>query len=111
MAFDHRNYAVEGLYPGLVTTRSVANLGSFEIEVIIQPEPQGGGGGYYYEDVVPGKREYRVKIKVTRKGKVWNYEKVVNNFTAKVLAKLLKVKLPEDPKITVHSVSVSKDNK
>tara|TARA_R110000772_G_scaffold81358_3_gene173080 strand:+ start:295 stop:630 length:336 start_codon:yes stop_codon:yes gene_type:complete len=111
MAFDHRNFATEGLFPGLVTTRSIANLGSFEIEVTITPAGPAGGGGGYWEDVPQNKRDYRINIRVTRKGKVWDYERVVNNWSAKVLAKLLKVKLPDDPKIIVHNVTVKKDDK
>ena len=101
--FDHKNFALNGLYPGLVTTRSVANLGHFEIEVIITPplpDHSGGGGGW-----VPGARpqKWHIKIKVTRKGKVWEYESDVNKATAKVAAKLLRVKIPE-PTFVVEEV-------
>lgn len=97
--FDHRNFATQGLYPGLVSTRSVANLGHFEIQVIIEPVSQGGGGwapvGLSYD-------KYRIRIIVTRKGKTWEYEQIVSSTTAKIVAKVLKKKVAE-PTISVNS--------
>jgi hypothetical protein len=98
--------ALNGLFPGLVTTRSVANLGVFEIEVIIEPTYPGGGGGY-----VPGAKpdKYKVTIRVTMKnGRVWNYSRVVTNTIARVIAKLTGVKFEEQPDITVTSVVAHK---
>jgi hypothetical protein len=37
--FDHKNLATGGLYPGRVTHRSVANLGTFEFDVSITEIP------------------------------------------------------------------------
>lgn len=106
LVFDHKNFAVDGLYPGLVTTRSIAVLGVFDIEVIIEPiRPSLGGGGY-----VPNSKidKYKVTIRVSMKsGKVWNYSKVVSNTMARVVAKSLGVKLEEKPIITIHSVRTS----
>lgn len=103
--FDHRNLAVEGLFPGLVTTQSVANLGLFDIEVIIQPIPVGGGGGYA-PTLKPDK--YQVTIRVTMKnGRRWTYTRVVSNTLARVFARLARINLETDPtKVTVHSVTL-----
>lgn len=103
--FDHRNFSVSGLFPGLVTSRSIANLGTFEIEVIIEPVyPGTGGGGYSYTPAGITKDKYKVKIRITRKGKVWEYEKIVGSTTAKVVAKVIGIKVAEP---TVHITSKS----
>lgn len=103
--FDHKNFALNGLFPGLVSTRSVANLGHFEIEVIIEPVPSGGGGGGFYQPQKQVITKYKVKIRITRKGKVWAYEKIVGTTTAKVIAKLLKKKV-EIPIVSVSNTSM-----
>lgn len=103
--FDHRSLATDGLFPGLVSTFSVAIAGALLLDVIIEPIIRPSGGGGY----VPGARKdkYKVTIRVSRNGKIWKYERVVTNTAARVLAKVLQVKLPEEPQITVHSVSTS----
>ncbi len=102
--FDHKNFATGGFFPGRVTTRSIANLGSFEIEVIIEPvQPTGGGGGYYQ----PSKKDkYKIRIRVSSKGRKWEYESIVNSLTAKVVAKLSGITL-KAPEVQVKSVTVS----
>lgn len=103
--------ALNGLFPGLVTTRSVANLGTFEIEVIIEPIRPSGGGGY-----VPGDRKdkYKVTIRISMKsGKTWKLERIVSNTLARVVARLMKIKLEveETPQIVVHSVTATTESK
>lgn len=99
--FDHRNLATEGLYPGLVSTFSIAVLGTLEIEVIIEPVvPSFGGGGV----VLPRKDKYKIKIRVKRKDKVWNYESIVSSTTARVIAKLMKVEKKE-PEVVLENVT------
>lgn len=101
--FDHRNLATEGLYPGLVSTFSIAVLGALEIEVIIEPVvPSVGGGGYGV--VLPRKDKYKIKIRVKRKDKVWNYESIVSSTTAKVIAKLMRVEKKE-PEVVLENVT------
>ena len=103
--FNHKNFALNGLFPGLVTTRSVANLGSFEIEVIIEPVTPSGGGGGFYHPLKPSDTKYKVKIRVTRNGKLWEYEKVVGSTIARVVAKVIRKKLAE-PSILVTNTSM-----
>ena len=102
----HKNLALDGLFPGLVTHRSVANLGTFEIEITVEPiyDGGGGGGGYYF----PRKDKYKVKIRVTRNGKLWELEQVVNSITAKVICKLLRIK-QEDSAVTLTSSTLSEN--
>ncbi len=102
--FDHKNFATQGLFPGLVTTRSVANLGHFEIQVII--EPIGAGGGWV--PVGPQIDKYRVRIIITRKGKKWEYEQIVGSTMAKVAARILNTKIAE-PSITLGAIKESKE--
>lgn len=103
--FDHRNLATEGLYPGLVSTFSIAVLGALEIEVIIEPVvPSFGGGGYGVP--LPQKDKYRVRIRIKRKGKVWEYENIVSSTTARIIAKLMKVE-KKDPEVVLENVRAS----
>lgn len=101
--FDHRNFATDGLYPGLTSTFSIAVLGALEIEVILEPIAPIGGGGYGGV-VVPRKDKYRLRIFVRRKGREWKYEGEVSNATARVIAKLSGITLKE-PEVVVESVS------
>lgn len=108
--FNHKSFATGGLFPGLVTTRSIANLGAFEIEVIIEPPtptPVTGGGGGYQR---PIKAKYKIKIRVTRKNKVWNFESEVNDVTARVMAKILRVDLKKEPTVEVTSAKIKTNN-
>jgi len=112
MAFDHKNFATHGLYPGLVTTRSVANLGHFKLEVIIEKLPRGGpgtAGGAVRTRGRPEKDKYKVTMRVMYKTRVWEYERVVSHIAASVTAKLIGKPLPEDPSVTVYSV-IEKEN-
>ena len=107
--FEHKSFATEGLFPGLVTTRSVANLGHFEIEVIIEPVGPTGGGGYSY---IPTKNitdKYRVRIKVTYKCKKWEYESLVGSTMAKVVASITKIKIAEPTFLVKTKIAENKE--
>jgi hypothetical protein len=103
--FDHKNFATQGLYPGLVSTRSIANLGQFEFEVTIEPIPGSGGGGFSYTPLSVGPTKYKIRIRVTRKGKTWEYEQIVGLTMAKVVAKVINKKIAE-PTISVVNTSM-----
>jgi hypothetical protein len=98
---DHRNFALLGLFPGLVSTRSVANLGQFEFEIIIEPEVPSLGGGAYLS---PAPTKYILTIRVSRKGKTWELKSKISNVTAKVIAKFMRRELPE---VNITNVSVT----
>lgn len=100
--FDHKNFALLGLYPGLVTTRSIANLGHFEVEIIIEPVSPGGGGGWAPAAPIT---KYNVRIVVRTKTKVWDYKTTVNVATARVIARVIGKKL-EEPSVTLTSVKI-----
>jgi hypothetical protein len=110
LAFDHQNFATQGLFPGLVTTRSVANLGHFKLEVIIEKLPRGGGGSADTTRLRKPRAEedkYKVTIRVMYKTRIWEYERVVSKRTAEVTAKLLRAEMPREeaaPDITVSTV-------
>ena len=106
--FDHRNLATEGLYPGLVSTFSMAVLGLLEIEVIIEPVAPSFGGGGYGGVVLPRKDKYKLRIIVRRKGKTWNYETIITDTTARVIAKIAKVKKKE-ASVVLESVQAKID--
>lgn len=93
--FDHKNFALNGLFPGLVTTRSIANLGAFEIEVIITPVQPSFGGGGFGVPISSSFNKYKVKIRITRNGKTWEYERVVGSTMAKVVASITNIKIAE----------------
>ena len=104
MAFDHKNYALGGLFPGLVTTMSVANLGALSIGVSITPIVDFGGGGFEHP---AGSRnnKYKVKFIISRNGKKWEYEQIVGETTAKVIAKVTGQKVTS-PTLKLNSISM-----
>lgn len=120
--FDHRNFALLGLYPGLVSTFSVAGLGQLEITLTpIEPEFQPGlGGGGYYGPRISSPTKYLLKIRITRKGKTWESQSTISSTFAKVLAKFIGRELPsvsvsqhqvitkEQPGIEIKHVSTTK---
>lgn len=78
--FSHKNLALLGLFPGLVTHRSVANLGHFEIEVIVkpvQPTTTGGGSGWLHPI-----KDHEVTVRITRHGKTWETTYVTSKYFA-----------------------------
>lgn len=126
--FNHKSFATEGLFPGLVTHRSIANLGSFEFEIelilldvegsgkvgnvegsgsVVPPiiTPEGGGGGLLWEPARFGTNKYKVRIRITRKDKTWEYETDVSQATAKVLAKMLQTRV-EKPTVSISNISM-----
>ena len=103
--FDHRSYATEGLFPGLVTTRSIANLGAFIFEVIIEPV-LGGAGRSPIARPRYEKDKYKITIRVRHKDRVWSIESIVGKLTAQIAARLLRTKLIE-PEVAVTSVAVA----
>lgn len=106
--FDHKNFATGGFFPGRVTARSIANLGSYEIEVTIEPvQPsRGGGGGADYRPLK--KDKYKIRIRISSKKKVWEYETITNSITARVVAKLSGITL-NVAEVQVKSVTVSQE--
>lgn len=108
MAFDHENFALNGLYPGMVTTRSIANIGHLKVEVIIQPITDVGRGTADTTRLSKKKDKYLVTIRVTYKTRVYEYSREVGRWEANVYAKMLGVELmtPPDPTITMDSVTV-----
>lgn len=89
--FYHRNMAVLGLWPQLVTTEAVANQGHLQIEVIIQ---ETGGGSTFYEPIGLPKR-YTVYITATDGINTWKTEVPVDDFEAKVVADFLEIEVTE----------------
>lgn len=106
MAFDHENFAVNGLYPGLVTTRSIANIGHLEIEIVIEGLAPPGIADT--TRLSKKKDKYKVTIRVTYKSRVYEYSSIVGEWLANIYAKLICVELkkPMDPIVTMESVTV-----
>lgn len=110
MAFDHENFALNGLYPGLVTTRSIANIGHLKVDVIIEPITDVGRGIADTTRLSKKKDKYKVTIRVTYKTRVYEYSSIVGEWVANIYARLLGVELmkPVDPTITMESVTVKR---
>lgn len=102
MAFDHRDMALQGLYPGRTTPFSVAIMGHllFEVEVIIDR-----AGGAAPPKFRREEDKYTVTVRVTRKGKVWHFQREVSEVTANVMAKLTGIEIVQ-PEVDVTSVTV-----
>lgn len=108
MAFYHANMALQGLHPDYLTTYSVATMGHFTVDVIIEPvTPERGVGsaGGAARSSSP-KDKYKVTIRVSYKDRQWSYESVVDRQEASVMAKMLNQELVE-PIVTVDSVTVT----
>lgn len=110
MAFDHENFALNGLYPGMVTTRSIANIGHLKVEVIIEPVDDVGRGIADTTRISGRKDKYKVTIRVTYKNRVYEYSSIVGSWVANIYARMLGVELkkPVDPTITMESVTVKR---
>jgi hypothetical protein len=107
LAFDHQNFATHGLFPGLVSTRSIANLGHFELEIILEPVRGGPGTARTTDLRRPKKDKYKVTIRVRHKTRIWEYERTVSHVTAQVAAKLIGKELPQHPAANVHVFQVT----
>jgi hypothetical protein len=92
--FEHKNLALQGLFPGSVTTRSIANLGVFESEVIIEPvvPSRGGGGGFSAAPLHVKPTHYRVTVRVKYNGKWYEDTQIVDEHRARVIATLKGIK-------------------
>ena len=106
MAFDHENFATNGLYPGLVTTRSIANLGHLKVEISIRRK--GGPGTARTTDLSRKEDKYIVTIRVTYGTRVYEYSREDGRWEANIYAKLMGVELSTlpDPVVTMDSVTV-----
>lgn len=66
-----------------------------------------GQGGYI---PIQRKDKYNITIRISRFGRVWNYQSIITDTFARILAKLLRVKLPEEPKISIDGVTLKTDS-
>lgn len=111
--FDHKNLALGGFYPGLVTTLSVANLGTFDVEVIITPVvPSGGGGGYVPISRGQKPDRYRVTVRVIHGQRRYEESVIVDDLQARVTAKVngITVFTEDEVMISINGVQVNKSN-
>lgn len=95
--FEHKNLAVQGLFPGQVTTRSIANLGTYETEVIIEPvipHSSGGGGwgGFVPAPLHRKPTHFRVTVRIKYNGKWYEDTQIVDEKQARVIATLKGIK-------------------
>ena len=107
--FYHKNLAVDGLFPGIISKRSVSNLGTFETTIIIEPvKPASTGGGYV--PVARGEKpdRYRVTIRVVINGKRFEDTYIVDDTKARVMAALHGVDTFTEDRVmvTVNGVQV-----
>lgn len=106
--FYHRNMAVNGLSPNEINTRSIANQGTFETVVIIEPVIRSSGGGYV--PVPRGQKpdRYRVTIKVTINGKTHQETQIVDDLNARVTARILGIEKfePDTVMVSINGVQV-----
>ena len=107
--FLHRQLATEGLNPNGLTHRGIANLGTFEVEVIIVPipHPTGGGGGYNR----PLPRQFRVTVRVRFNGKVYEDSQIVDEHRARVIAKFRGIKMfsRTSPMVSVNGIQIMEE--
>ena len=92
--FSHKNLALEGMFPGLQSTRSIALRGEFETEVIITPVvPSYGGGGGWQPAILGTKaKHFRITVRIKYNGKWYEDTQVVDERQARVIAQLKGIK-------------------
>ena len=105
--FYHKNLAVEGLDPTLFSARSIANLGTYEIEVIIAPVSN-TGGGWLPTPIGSKPDRYKVTVTVKHNGKNYIDEQLVTDFEARVAASLYGItKFSEiEPTISINGIQI-----
>ena len=108
--FNHKNLAVEGMYPGMQTTFSIALRGEYETEVIITPvipSPQ-GGGGFVGTPLHIRARHFRVTVRIKYNGKWYEDTQVVDDKQARVIAQLKGIKSfsPGNVMVSVNGVQI-----
>lgn len=84
MAFNHKLLATDGLFPGITSHFSIGVLGSFLIDVIIEPQPKKPDLGY-------ADLEYKITIRIRRKDNIWEQSRYVSYFTGKSFEKVVAV--------------------
>lgn len=92
--FEHKNMALEGMYPGMQSTFQIALRGEFETEVIITPVvPQyTGGGGFVSAPLHLRAKHFRVTVRVKFNGKWYEETQIVDEKEARVIAALKGIK-------------------
>ena len=108
--FDFRNFAVDGLMPGMFTHSALATGGTMDIQVTIEPvvvAPSGGGYVPWSRDSGVKPDRYRVTITVTINGKKYSDSKIVDDLQARVIAKFNGIEFNEtQPMISINGVQV-----
>ena len=107
--FLHRQLATSGLHPNGLTHRGIANLGTFEVEVIIVPIPQPTGGGGGYNRPLP--RQFRVTVRVRFNGKIYEDSQIVDEHRARVIAKFRGITnfSTSSPMVSVNGVQITEE--
>lgn len=92
--FDHKNMALDGMYPGLQSTFQIALRGEFETEVIIVPvvPRPSGGGGWGPPALHQVAKHFRVTVRVKYNGKWYEETQIVDEQQARVIANLKGIK-------------------
>jgi hypothetical protein len=91
--FDHRNMALEGMFPGLQSTFSIALRGEFETEVIIVPVvPKSAGGGWAPAPLHVRPRHFKVTVRVKYNGVWYEDTQILDENQARVIAELKGIK-------------------
>lgn len=106
--FDHKNMAVDGMYPGLQSTFQIAMSGVFETEVIITPVVPTGGGGFVSAPLHLRAKHFRVTVRVKYNGVWYEDTQVVDEKQARVIAQLKGIKSfsPGNVMVSVNGVQI-----
>lgn len=90
--FDHKKMATHGLFPGTVTNLGVANMGVYDVEVIITPVVQNAGGGFSFAPLHRKPTHFRVTVRIKYNGKWYEDTQIVDEKQARVIATLKGIK-------------------
>lgn len=91
--FEHKNLAVEGMYPSMQSTFQIALRGEFETEVIIVPVvPSTGGGGWAPAPLHIRPKHFKITVRVKYNGVWYEDTQIVDEKQARVIAELKGIK-------------------
>lgn len=107
--FNHKQLALDGMYPGLQQTFQIALRGEFDTEVIIEPVAPLPGGGWAPANKGTLAKHFRVTVRVKFNGKWYQDSQIVDEYKARVIAYLRGIHIfsQDDTTVSINGKQVT----